>query len=254
MRLPFSFLIFLSLCILNVKNISAHNFSNETLNYKVTYKWGIIHKQAGTATIKLTKSGNWYKSTVTARSDAWADRIYRLRDTLMSTMRVSDLTPTLYERIAHEDGKYAHDIVNITRNGDKFSAKCTRQRRAKKATTTNVSHTTLEAQGTTVDLLSSFYYLRALDFDKLTPGHAQTINIFSGKRKELLKITYHRKEVIKIEGKKHDTYKITFTFTSEGKKKTSEPIEAWVETTAPYIPLKLVGKLKIGQIQCFYIP
>lgn len=172
----------------------------------------------------------------------------------MSTMRVSDLTPTLYERIAHEDGKYAHDIVNITRNGDKFSAKCTRQRRAKKATTTNVSHTTLEAQGTTVDLLSSFYYLRALDFDKLTPGHAQTINIFSGKRKELLKITYHGKEVIKIEGKKHDTYKITFTFTSEGKKKTSEPIEAWVETTAPYIPLKLVGKLKIGQIQCFYIP
>lgn len=35
----------------------------------------------------------------------------------------------------------------------------------------------------TVDMLSSFFYLRTLDFDSMKSGDSQTVNIFSGSKK-----------------------------------------------------------------------
>ncbi|MDE6396058.1 MAG: DUF3108 domain-containing protein, partial [Muribaculaceae bacterium] len=61
---------------------SAFKFSNEALNYKVMYKWGLVHKQAGHATLSLKKSGDEYVTNLTASSEKWADRFYKVRDTL----------------------------------------------------------------------------------------------------------------------------------------------------------------------------
>lgn len=41
----------------------AKEFKDETLNYVISYKWGLIHKDAGEATLKLRNSGNKYKLT-----------------------------------------------------------------------------------------------------------------------------------------------------------------------------------------------
>lgn len=241
----------LMLCALNAKAISL---GNETLKYKVIYKWGLVHKQAGTARLLLHRSGNYYSATAFARSDPWADGIYRLRDTLRTTMRYPDFAPIKYEYIAHEDGKYSHDIVTFSHSGNTVTGNCSRTRKPKGETKATTKKITLQANGMTVDMLSSFYFLRTLDFERMQPGAKKSINIFSGKRKELLTFTYSGVEKLKINGKQHTTYKVTFTFTSDGKKQTSDPIQAWVSTAANRIPLKLVGKLKIGQVQCLYVP
>lgn len=232
----------------------AVTLQNETIKYKVIYKWGLVHKQAGTATIKLTRSGGKYHSVATARSDPWADRFYRLRDTLRSSMNAVDYTPVRYEYVAHEDGKYSHDVVLFSKTGNTVTGQCSRTRKRKDATVPTTEKRVLKAEGVTVDMLSSFYHLRTLDFNNMKPGEKKSINIFSGKRKELLTFTYFGIEKLKIDGKTHDTYKVTFTFTSDGKKKSSEPIQAWVSTDTQRIPLKLIGKLKIGQVQCIYVP
>lgn len=246
-------LLLLLLCLFCYNTASAVALSNETIKYKVIYKWGLVHKQAGTATINLNKRGNTYHSIATAKSDPWADKFYRLRDTLKSTMH-ADYTPSLYEYVAHEDGKYSHDIVTFTKSGNTVTGKCTRTRKPKKEKVAKTEHRTLTANGVTVDMLSSFYHLRALDFNNMTPGSKKAINIFSGKRKELLTFTYSGIEKIKVNGKTQNAYKVTFTFTSDGKKKSSDPIDAWVSTDSKRIPLKLIGKLKIGQVQCIYVP
>ena len=88
----------------------------------------------------------------------------------------------------------------------------------------------------------------------MKPGTKKSINIFSGKRKELLTFTYSGMDNVKINGKNHSAYKVTFTFTSDGRKESSDPIQAWVSTDEQRIPLKLIGKLKIGQVQCIYVP
>lgn len=227
-------------------------FQSESLNYKVMFRWGLVHKQAGRATLNISESGNKYVATLTARSESWADKFYSVRDTLISTMSKTDLLPEKYERIAYEGGSFAHDIVTITKSGYTFKADTERYRR-KKNTVNVVKNTgTLVAEGHTVDLLSVFYYLRAIKFESLTPGYTKTINIFSGKKKELIHIKYLDKEMLEIDKKKHETYKISFTFTTDGQTKSSDDIYTWISTEPNHIPLKLEGKLKVGKIQCLY--
>lgn len=233
-------------------SVSAVNLKPEVLNYKVLYKWGLVQKHAGNCTITLTRHGNSYEAVATARSVSWADKFYHLRDTLRSTMSVTDLAPTRYERLAHEDGKYSRDLLQIKRSGNTFSTTAHRWRRRKGSTEVTEATINLTAEGMTVDLLSSFFYLRSLQFSTMNPGNTTRLNIFSGKKKELLSITYKGLTNLKLNGKEYQAYKVVFTFTTDGRTKSSDPIEAWISTEGQNIPLKLVGKLKIGQVQCIY--
>ena len=49
-------------------------FEPETLNYKVMYKWGLINKQAGHASLALTHDSRHYHAQLTAASEPWADK------------------------------------------------------------------------------------------------------------------------------------------------------------------------------------
>ena len=43
--------------VLGAAVASAMRFDDESLDYKVNYKWGLIHKQAGHATLSLRNEG-----------------------------------------------------------------------------------------------------------------------------------------------------------------------------------------------------
>lgn len=229
---------------------AATDFANEKINYKVMYRWGLIHKVAGHATVELKGNNSTYTAVVTARTEPWADKIYSLRDTLKSVMDRRTLAPRHYSIRAHEDGKFKSDVLRFTHVKDTFSAECVRTRRGKSDTTSVVSTTHLEAKGMTVDFLSAFYYLRSLDFQSMMPGTSVTINVFSGKRKELLSFKYTGIESVKINGRKQNAYKVQFTFTSDGKKQTSDAITAWISMDKAHTPLQIEGKLKVGKILC----
>ena len=226
----------------------------ERLNYKVVYRWGLVNKQAGRATFSLRQgSGGNVTATMYARTEPWADHLYTVRDTLISHFNPSTCLPSSYQRIAHEGDRYANDKVTFFNNGTPTtSAKCVRLRKKKDSKTTDRSESSLSAKGDAVDLLSSFYYLRNLNFSKMVKGTTKQLNIFSGKKKEILKIKYNGLEEIKIDGVKHKTHYVTFTFTSDQGKTTSKPIKAWLSIASDPIPLKLVGELSIGRVECIY--
>lgn len=234
--------------------LSASEKSAETLRYEIVYRWGLVNKQAGRATFNIShRSDGSSHASMCARTEPWADHVYKVRDTLLTTFNTKTRLPSSYTRIAHEGGAYANDKVTFSRNGNTTSASCVRLRRGKKDKSVSRNETSLTANGNAVDLLSSFYYLRGLDFSNMTSGTPHVINIFSGKRKEVLKISYHGIETIKIDGQNKRTHKVTFTFTSENGKTTSSPIKAWLSTDEKHIPLKLEGELKIGKVQCILI-
>lgn len=226
------------------------NLSDETINYKVLFKWGLIHKVAGRARLEMKASGESYTASVYARSEPWADRIFMLRDTLTSVMNRTTLAPRYYRKSAHEGGKYTLDEIRFTQFDNAFHGECIRTRRDKNSGKLTTTTTRLDAQGMTVDFLSAFYYLRSLDFATMSPGNTVAINIFSGRRKETLRFHYRGLETIKINDRRQSAYKVEFTFTSDGKKETSDPVVAWVTTDASRIPLQIEGKLKVGKIRC----
>ncbi len=244
----------LSIFILIVCLLDSTVLPAETLTYKVVYRWGIVNKQAGLATfVRKDGTDGISRAAMYARTEPWADRFYKVRDTLLTEFNTSTLLPYNYTRIAHEGGSYANDRVVFSRDNGTTSAVCTRLRRGKKDKEIKQTEVSLSATGDAVDLLSSFYYLRGLDFSKMDHNTPRIVNIFSGKRKEILKITYHGLETTKINKAEIKCHKVTFTFTSKNGKTTSSPIKAWLSTDKDRIPLKIEGELKIGKIQCFLL-
>lgn len=242
----------LSLSALAANAAVKCDFKDESLTYRVMYKWGMVNKQAGTATLSARNSGKHLITGLTARSENWADRFYKVRDTLKGSIVRETFHPVFYEKIAREGKDNKHDRVDYTHSGAKTIGNCTRRAWNTDGKLVRNEKRTLEAYGTTVDMLSAFYYMRALPYDTWKPGHVVTVNIYSGKRKELLTIKYLGTEKVKIDKTAHKCYHISFLFTSDGRTKTSDDMDAWISADARRIPLKLEGKLKVGKVQCFY--
>lgn len=233
------------------KAVNPVSLVDETLTYDVIYKWGFINKVAGYATMSLRNDGNLYRASVYAENAPWANSIYMLRDTLYTTMTKDGYYPVSYTYIAHENGKYKKDVLSFTRNGNTFSAEAVRYKRKAEGEPMTSSKLHLEAEGMTVDMLSSFFYLRTLDFPNMKKGQSVTVNIFSGSKKEKLKITYKGTRSLNLDGRKFQTYYINFTFTRKGVE-SSAPISGWISTDGQRIPLKVEGSLPVGKVRAIY--
>lgn len=222
-------------------------FADETLHYVIGYKWGLIHKDAGEATLSLRNCGSDYVITLTARTKPWADRLFRVRDTLTATVARNGFRPETYVKAAHEDGRYSLDRLDYSRHGNVTLASATRLRRKDgKSVTTKKS---FSASGEAFDMLSIFYYIRSIDFAAMKPGERISTTVFSGSQSETVTITYGGRERITLRDKSvREAYRITFRFTSGGKKKSSDDMTAWISADRRKIALRLKGHLPVGHV------
>ena len=227
-------------------NANAYTPANETLSYDIVYHWGLIWKHAGSATLSMKKVGQNYNATLAARTISWADKVFRVRDTLSCTL-LPGLRPSIYRKASHEGKHSGIDIVRYSYSGSTSIAECTRIRPGKADRTVK-----LQANGQAYDMLSIFYYLRSLDYKAMVKNHTYTTTIFSGKKKETLRIRLVGTEAIELRDKsKHQAYHISFSFTTDGQKKSSDDMHTWISTDASHKPLMMKGKLPIGEVRCY---
>lgn len=243
------FLLFSLLLTAYINMPALQSLKNETIKYRIMYKWGLINKQAGTASIILRDQGDRYFSQLVGHSAPWADKFFMVRDTLNGIMDKKDYRPHFYEKIAHEGDDHKHDTVRFTYKDNTVIGESTRKV-VKKGEEKPIQKLTLEAEGTTVDMLSSFYLMRTLPYEKWQPGHGETVTIFSGKQKETLTFKYKGIEIVQIDNKRYQCYHVTFVFTGKGGKKTSDNMDAWITTGSQRVPVKLEGKLPVGKVRC----
>ena len=227
---------------------AAAAFDDEELEFHIVYHWGLIWKHAATATMSIENSGGVYKAQLAARTRSWADKMYRVRDTLSCTIDKRGLRPMKYVKTTNEGKHHGTDIVKYSYTADSTLAACTRLRPGREAV-----DTTLSTAGRAYDMLSVFYYLRQLDFEKMNAGETVTTTMFSGKRQEILTLRCTGIEMVELRDKsKHEAYHIKFRFTQDGQTKTSDDIDIWISTDDQHIPLMLRGKVSVGEIRCYY--
>ncbi len=230
----------------------ATTFPNETLRYVITYKWGVVVKDAGEATVTLRRSGKNYHAVLAARTKPWADNVFMVRDTLKSTILADPFRPVRYEKIAHEGDKYGRDVITYNYSGQNIIAKADRTKI--KDGNVKKSNKTFSSRQEAFDMLSIFYYLRTVDYSAIKKGYSMKKIIFSGSKSETITIRNMGVETLKLRsGKKRLAYHIRFNFTSDGGKKSSDDMDTWIATEAPYIPLQLEGNLPLGKIKCYLI-
>lgn len=227
---------------------AAFAFENERLNYQIVYHWGIIWKHAASATLSLVNSNGNYESQLSARTISWADKIFKVRDTLTCQIKKEGFRPLRYTKSAHEGKGVVHDVVKYSYLGNVVNADCRHHRQGRQP-----QKVEFEAEGKAFDMLSVFYYIRTLTFTKMDKNTVYKVTVFSGRRKETLNIRYAGVENIKLrDGSRHDAYHIKFSFTQDGRQKSSDDMDTWISTDSSKIPLMLRGKLPIGEVRCYY--
>lgn len=247
-------IIIAALCLVfaGAKASAATAFEDETLHYVVTYKWGLITKDSGEATLSLKNQGSKYYIQLTGKTKPWADGLYQVRDTLISIMDKAKFRPISYTKIAHEGGKYGKDVIEYAYSGNHVAGKATKYREKKGKTSTNSFD--LEADGDTFDMLSVFYWIRSIDPATMADGKKVTATLFSGSHEETVKIWKVGEGSVKMrDGTKRDAWHIKFSFTSKGGKKTSDDIDAWISKDGKRIPLEIKGSLPLGHVSAYLI-
>ena len=236
------------LCGANANAAATTKFANESLNYEIVYHWGLIWKHAASATLSLSNNGNYYNTSLMARTVSWADKVDKVRDTLTCRIAKDGLRPEQYIKTAHEGKHFSKDVVDYSYVDNTSTANCTVVRKDKET-----KHVTLQAPGQAYDMLSVFYYLRSLDFDSMKANGSVKTTIFSGRRKENLTVTYVGEENIKLRDKStHNSHHVTFKFTQDGKKKSSDDIHCWISTDNAHIPLMIKGSVSVGEVRVYY--
>lgn len=224
----------------------------EKLNYVVTYKWGLIQKDAGDVEITKKDKGNGYELRLVAKTLPWADKIYRLRDTLVSITEKEHYKPLHYTYIAHEKNKYRKDDIKFIYAGNLIKGQAEKYKENKKGEITHSSNL-LESAIPAYDMLSVYFFLRDIDYASLKPGETVQATIFSGSKEELLTVRCAGKEEIELRDKtRHEAWHIQFKFTQKGGTKSSDDINCWISTKPPHIPLLIIGNLPIGQVRVNY--
>ena len=239
------------ICLLIVANIEmmlAYDFTNERLEYEIVYHWGLIWKHAANATLEVKDGGvGFYDAKLCAHTLSWVDKIYKVRDTLYATINRDKLIPIKYIKATHEKGYEGWGIVEFTKKNGVTFGHCVRIRPGKDDKIVNLS-----AEGDAFDMLSVFYMLRTLNMEKLKIEGKYRTTVFSGKRKEWVDIKYVGEECVEMrDGNVRKSFHIRFSFTEEGKSKSSDDIDTWISCNEDRIPLKLRGSLPIGEV-CVY--
>lgn len=224
----------------------------ETLDYVVTYKWGIIQKDAGDVRITKNDKGDKYELKLVAKTRPWADKIYRLRDTLVSVTKKEHYSPLNYTYIAHEKNKYRRDDIKFSYHGNVVKGEGKKYKEDKNGNISEGSHQ-LEGTFPAYDMLSVYFFLRDIDYANLKAGENIHAVIFSGSKEENLDVRCVGKEKITLRDKtEHEAWHILFKFTQKGGTKSSDDIDCWISTAAPHIPLLIIGNLPIGQVRVNY--
>lgn len=227
-------------------------FGDETLNYVITYKWGLITKDSGDATLSLKNQGSKYKLEFIGKTKPWADKFFKVRDTLVTVMDKANFRPLSYTRVAHEGGNYDKDFIEFTYSGPKVTGKGSRFRDKKGKTSTR--NLDMSASGPTFDIISVFYWLRTVDPATMQPGKKVTATLFSGANEETIKLWKVGEEKLKMrDGSQREAWHMRFTFTSKGGKKTSDDIDVWLSKDSKRIPLEVKGKLPIGHASAYLV-
>lgn len=99
------------------------------------------------------------------------------------------------------------------------------------------------------DMLSSFYYLRTLDFDNAKPGSIYKINAFVDYEMWPFYVKFVGRDEVKIESGKYKCLKFVPVVMEGRVFKSEEDLEIWVSDDANKIPILAKANIIVGSIK-----
>lgn len=165
--------------------------TGEVLKYKVHY--GPI--TAAEAVIDISPSLHrvnnrpCYKATVTGKTNGSFDLFLRVRDTWQSYIDTAAILPQRSYRNIEEGNYRKTETVDFDHYGNKAHVE-------KKKKSKNVEKKTYKVTDNVQDIVSGFYYLRTLNYDRMRVGDKTTVQGFFDEENFNMEVEYRGREIV----------------------------------------------------------
>lgn len=221
--------------------------TNEHIEYALYFYWGIIWKEAGSATYTTSKTTYQDKEALKINllmsTNDVADNFFKMRDTLTSI--VSNNLEPLYHRKAAEEGKrYTIDEVFYNYQDNISFAKLKRTWKSGKANEWD------EKRNECIyDMLSILCKARTFESSDFKKGERFNIQMATGKEVESLVLEYRGLENIKSEDKETYQCMVYTLLKKEKKNKLKDFISFYLSNDNDKLLVKLKLNLNFGSAQ-----
>jgi Protein of unknown function (DUF3108) len=208
--------------------------------YKASWN-GIPVATAEVSTTSHVLDGKkFYTVRVEAKTSAALDLIWKMRDTITSTIEAKALAPSRFTFSQRENRKVIDTEARFDRNTKKWSVHRDERRKVKKYE--------FDQPPNVVDPITAVYLARSQDFKV---GDHLYFNIFGGKYRYLLDLEVERREKIQITSGSVDAFKIVPRIKNLMKHGYAERLNdgsVWISADERRIPVMLSSKIFVGNI------
>ncbi len=223
--------------------------SGETLRYDLYFNWKFVWIKVGTAS--LTTSSTTYqgrpalRTYLITRGNKRADRIFVMRDTLMSYMS-PNLTPRYYAKMAFEGDTYRKSQVWYSYPKGKSAVKMRYQRDSYTPSYHNYS-----SRYCAFDMVSMLMRARSFTAEGMKVGHRINFLMADGKDCKWQSIVYRGKKKFKMENS-NTTYRcLVFSFVEKEHGKEKDVVTFYITDDKNHLPVRLDMNLNFGTAKAF---
>lgn len=220
--------------------------AGEVLTYDLHFKWGLISKKSGKATLR-TQNVNYsgkpaYKISLSSSSEGTARKLFKLDDTLTSYIS-HNVVPLAFMKDAHEDGDHTVERLTYSYPGDgSVKVKSVRHKNGKFRFDENI-----QFNKCAYDMLSVVFYARTLNYDNMSKGSSQRIEFVSGRKKLSMQIIHEGYETLKVgQGDKFKCIVLSLKIKDPAFQDDKEAMKVYITSDANKMPVRIDSSLKIG--------
>ena len=216
---------------------------------KLKYSLGWQFIVAGHATLEVQPDEEWEGRKVRcfsmkAKTRKTVDHLFKVRDSL-SSITEYDLSRSLAFTKIQREGKTKRDVT-VDFDWTNLKANYFEALKGKSLQ--------IDIPENTLDPLSSFYFVRnqELEVGKVIKGP-----MTDGKRAKEAEIKVVKRERIKVNGKKYDTFKLVPDLKDVGgvfEKSKNAKVEIWCTADHRHIPVLMKSKVVVGSFRAELIP
>jgi len=207
---------------------------------KLTFllKWTIIPAGESVLEVLPMETINGVKSyhfLLTAKSNAFFDTLYKVRDRIDAYANTEMTHSMLYKKKQNEGSTHRDIVVNFDWQNNKAQY-----------TNFKDKQPTIDIQSGSFDPLSAFYFVRLFDFKEKSKIERP---VTDGKKCVIGKLSVIKRETLKLKSGTYDTYLIEPEIEHIGgvfEKSKDAKIQLWITADKRRIPVKIKSKVVVG--------
>ena len=181
-----------------------------------------------------------------ARNNGAFKSIYPVADTIRTVSSANTLLPETFRKILNEGSYFSTSQIFFDRNAQKASLSDTVFTGARRDKIKASVDTVLSLKGDEHCIISAFYQVRRMDLTGRKDAHFSAV---SGKKRYLLRVIVHGREIVETKLGKFECVKVEPVLGDDGAFKASGRLFIWLTDDDRRLPVLMRVKIPIGSIK-----